>query len=176
MQFIKTAIDGVYIVELHKHVDERGFFARSYCEREFREIGLTVPGVQCNVSFNRHKGTLRGLHFQHPPAAESKLVRCTRGRIVDVAVDMRVDSATRYQYVMVELSADNRKALYVPEGFAHGFQTLDDETEVLYQATEFYSPEHERGVCYNDPLLGIEWPLPVTKISEKDEAWQLLEV
>ena len=175
MQFTSTAIDGVYIVELQEHGDDRGFFARSYCEREFKEVGLTVPGVQCNVSFNRHKGTVRGLHFQNPPAAESKLVRCTRGRIVDVAVDMRADSKTRYQHVMVELTAENRKALYVPEGFAHGFQTLEDETEVFYQVTAFYSPEHEGGLRYNDPRLGIAWPAEVTTISDKDSDWVLID-
>lgn len=174
MEFTKTSIDGVYIVELQELGDERGFFARSYCEHEFLAIGLTVPGVQCNVSFNRHKGTLRGLHFQHPPAAEAKLVRCTRGRIVDVAVDMRADSPTRYQHVMVELTAENRRALYIPEGFAHGFQTLEDETEVFYQVTAFYSPEHESGLRSDDPRLAIDWPLAISTISDKDRGWDLI--
>lgn len=175
MQFQTTSIEGVYIVELQEIGDERGFFARSYCEREFSAMGLTVPGVQCNVSFNRHKGTLRGLHFQNAPAAESKLVRCTRGRIVDVAVDIRPDSATRYQHVQVELTAQNRKALYVPEGFAHGFQTLEDDTEVFYQVTAFYSPEDEGGIRHDDPALAIDWPLQVTTISDKDRSWEWLK-
>jgi len=171
MNFLETSINGVYIVEPEKHGDERGFFARSYCEKEFRQVGLTVPGVQCNVSYNEHKGTLRGLHFQSKPASEAKLVRCTRGRIVDVAVDMRPESATYLEHVMVELTDENRLALYVPQHFAHGFQTLEDQCEVFYQVTAFYTPELEGGLRYNDPRLAIEWPLQVSTISEKDGAW-----
>ena len=171
MKFLETPISGVYIVEPDKHGDERGFFARSYCQKEFLKFGLTVPAVQCNISFNENKGTLRGLHFQSAPASEAKLVRCTQGSIVDVAVDMRPDSSTYLEHVMIELTDQNRLALYVPEQFAHGFQTLEDRCEVFYQVTAFYTPELEGGLRYNDPRLSIDWPLPVSTISDKDSDW-----
>lgn len=175
MKFIDTEIEGVYIIELTSIGDERGFFARTYCEKEFNARGLKTPGVQANMSYSAMPGTLRGLHYQIAPSAETKLVRCTRGAIVDVAVDMRDGSATKGQHVAVELTQENRLSLYVPENFAHGYQTLEPDTEVVYQVTGFYDPECERGLRYNDPALNIQWPLKVSTLSEKDSAWELLE-
>jgi dTDP-4-dehydrorhamnose 3,5-epimerase len=171
VRFTQTPLRGAYLIDLEPHPDERGFFARTFCAREFEEHGLSPVVVQANMSFNRRKGTLRGMHYQLPPAAEAKLVRCTRGAIHDVIVDLRPDSPTHLQGFGVELSADNRTALYVPEVFAHGFQTLEDETEVAYQVSEFYAPGQERGIRHDDPALAIEWPLPVSVISEKDRSW-----
>lgn len=171
MIFEETALPGAFIVQLDRKGDERGFFARAWCERELEEQGLASRIVQANVSLSRVKGTLRGLHYQVPPAAETKLVRCTRGAIYDVILDVRPDSPTWGRWVGVELSADNYTMLYVPEGFAHAFQTLTVDAEVFYQVSAFYSPEHERGVRYNDPQFGIEWPEEITVISEKDRNW-----
>jgi len=152
-------------------VDQRGFFARTYCEREFESHGLKSRYVQCSVSFNRYKGTLRGMHFQVAPHEETKLIRCTRGSIYDVIVDLRPASATFKQYVGLVLSAANGRMLYVPEGFAHGFQTLEDNTEVFYQMSQFYAPEHGRGVRWNDPAFGIEWPADERIILDRDQAY-----
>jgi dTDP-4-dehydrorhamnose 3,5-epimerase len=175
MRFEKTTVPGVYVVGLDLLEDERGFFARSFCADEFAEHGLDSSFVQCNVSFNRRAGTVRGLHFQAAPAAESKLVRCTRGAIYDVVVDLRPESPAYLRHVGVELTAENRDALYIPAGpVAHGFQTLADETEVSYQMGERYTPGAARGVRFDDPALGISWPLPVTSITDKDAAWPLL--
>ncbi len=174
MKFQTTAIDGAFIIELDPHADERGFFARTFCEREFREHGIEPRIAQCNLCFNLHEGTVRGMHYQVEPAAESKLIRCIRGAIHDVIVDLRPDSPTFLRQVAVELTADNRRALYVPPGCAHGYQTLVPNAEVFYQTGEFYAPEHERGLRYDDPVLNIEWPLPVSHISEKDTGWPLL--
>jgi len=174
MKFTETKIDGVYVVELEPIGDERGFFARSFCSKEFAEMGLDDNFVQCNFNFNQAAGTLRGLHFQIDPAREAKLVRCTRGAIVDVALDLRESSSTYLQHVMVELNADNRKALYVPKHFAHGFQTLVDDTEVTYQVSEFYAPEAERGLRFDDPKLAIRWPKEATNLSPKDANWAYL--
>ena len=174
MIFTETTLAGAFVVDLEPRGDERGFFARTFCQREFDARGLKPLVAQTNLSFNYRKGTLRGLHFQFPPAAETKLIRCTRGAILDVIVDLRPESPTYLQHIAVELTADNRTALYVPERFAHGYQVLDDNTETAYQVGEFYTPSAESGLRYSDPRLGISWPLPVTELSEKDAAWRLL--
>jgi dTDP-4-dehydrorhamnose 3,5-epimerase len=171
MRFVETGLPGAYIIELERREDDRGFNARAWCEREFREHGLTARLVQANVIFNRRKGTLRGMHHQVPPHAESKLFRVTRGAIHDVILDLRPDSPTYEQWAAFELSADSFRMLYVPERFAQGFQTLEDDTELVYQASEFYAPEFERGIRHDDPAFGIEWPLPVGAISAKDRSW-----
>lgn len=170
----KSAIEGPAIVELERHSDARGFFARTFCIDEFGAAGLPTAVEQCNLSGNFKAGTLRGMHFQIAPYPEAKLVRCIRGAIVDVIVDMRPYSPTRLQHVAVELTADNKTALLVPPYFAHAYQTLVDDTEVLYQVSGSYEPSGERGLRYNDPDLGITWPLPVSVISAKDAAWPLL--
>ena len=174
MIFRETELAGAFVIELERRGDDRGFFARTFCQREFEEHGLEPVIAQANLAFNRRKGTVRGMHFQFPPAAETKLVRCTRGAIVDIIVDLRPESQTYLDHVSVELTADNALALYVPQRFAHGYQVLEDETETSYQVGEFYTPEAEGGLRYDDPALGLSWPLPVSVISEKDEAWALL--
>jgi dTDP-4-dehydrorhamnose 3,5-epimerase len=174
LKFLPTPLAGAYIVELERLEDERGFFARSFCQEEFRKHGLRPGIAQCNVSWNRRRGTLRGLHFQAAPHEEAKVVRCTRGAIWDVVADLREGSATRLRWHAVELSGENRRALYVPEGFAHGFQTLADDSEVLYQMSESYYPELARGVRWDDPRLGIKWPLPDPILSERDRSYPLL--
>jgi dTDP-4-dehydrorhamnose 3,5-epimerase len=168
-------IEGVAVVELELREDERGFFARTFSADEFRAAGLEPIVEQCNLSFNHRAGTLRGMHRQIAPHPEAKLVRCTRGAVIDIIVDMRDDSPTRLQHVAVELTAENRRALYVPPYFAHGYMTLTDGAEVQYQVSGAYAPAAERGLRYDDPALGLEWPLPVAVISEKDAAWPLLE-
>lgn len=168
MLFTPTTLPDAYLVDLKRLEDERGFFARSWCAREAKELGIDPNIVQCNVSFNKTKGTLRGMHLQLPPFAESKLVRTTRGAIYDVIIDLRPASPTFKRWFGVELTADNRRALFVPKGFAHGFQILEDNTEIFYQMSEYYSPEHARGVRWNDPAFGIDWPLEVTEMSPKD--------
>ena len=171
MIFTEIEFKGVYIVEWHKLEDERGYFARSWCQHEFETHGLDSRLVQCNISFNRKKGTLRGMHYQLPPFAETKLVRCTRGAVYDVIVDLRPDSPTCSRWVGVELTPDNGKMLYVPRGFAHGFQTLEDDTEVFYQMSEFYAPEYARGVRWNDSQFKVIWPSQVTVISKRDQEY-----
>lgn len=168
MIFRETDVPGAYVIDLDRHADERGFFARSWCRRAFREHGLNPRIVQCNISYNEARGTLRGMHYQMPPHEEAKLVRCTRGRIYDVIIDLRRDSPAFTQYVGIELNDRNRTMLYVPEGVAHGFLTLDDDTEVFYQMSAFYAPEAARGVRWNDPAFGIDWPAPVRQIKERD--------
>ena len=175
MRFTETALSGAFVIEIDPIADNRGFFARSFCQNEFEELGLKPIIAQANIAYNRKKGTLRGMHFQYPPAAETKLVRCTRGAILDVIVDLRPESPTYLQHVSAELSADNHRALYVPERFAHGYQVLEDTTETSYQVGEFYAPDHEGGLMYNDPRLSIEWPLPVTVISPKDQGFGQLD-
>lgn len=175
MQFIETKLKGAYIIDLEPRGDSRGFFARTFCQQEFEAHGLNPNVVQCNLSFNAKKGTLRGLHYQRPPATEAKLIRCIRGAIYDVIVDMRPESPTYLQHVGVELSAENHRALYVPDLFAHGYQALTDGAEALYQVSEFYTPGVEGGLRYDDPVLGIDWPLPATEVSEKDQSWPLSE-
>lgn len=169
MRLRQCELAGAFIVEPEPAIDERGFFARLFCRREFEERGLTAEFVQSSISFNRRRGTLRGLHFQVAPREEVKLVRCTAGAIFDVIVDLRPDSRTRRGWTAVELSAHNRLTLYVPRGFAHGFQTLTDDAEVLYQISELHSPEHARGIRWNDPALGIAWPLPISVVSKGDQ-------
>jgi dTDP-4-dehydrorhamnose 3,5-epimerase len=172
MIFTELDLRGAYAVDIEPIEDDRGFFARSWCANEFAEHGLTTRVAQSNVSFNRRQGTLRGMHYQVAPHAETKLVRCTRGAVYDVIVDLRADSPTFKRWVGLELSADNRRALYVPEGFAHGYQTLAPDTETHYQVSEFYTPGAERGVRWNDPAFTIEWPDPANAfLSEKDAAW-----
>jgi dTDP-4-dehydrorhamnose 3,5-epimerase len=166
--FTETGIKGAFIIDLAKAEDERGFFARSWCEREFKEHGLNPRLVQCNISYNHKAGTLRGMHFQAQPFEEAKLVRCTRGGIHDVIVDLRPSSPSYGGHVAVTLTVENRKMLYVPEGFAHGFLTLEEGTEVFYQMSEFYAPECARGFRWNDPAFAIPWPAPVQVISQRD--------
>jgi dTDP-4-dehydrorhamnose 3,5-epimerase len=168
--FTETVLAGAFVVDPEPRADERGWFARTWCQREAVALGLNPRVVQCSVSVNRRRGTLRGLHYQAAPWAEVKLVRCTRGAIHDVIVDLRPYSPTYMQHVAVALSADNHRALYVPEGFAHGFQTLVDDTEVVYQMSEFYAPEHGRGIRWNDPAFGIRWPEPSPILSPRDAA------
>jgi dTDP-4-dehydrorhamnose 3,5-epimerase len=175
VKFSETDLKGAFVVELEAHVDERGFFARSFCARDFEAQGLNPVVAQCNISYNKQAGTLRGMHFQAPPVSETKLVRCTRGAIYDVILDLRPDSPTYLQHVALELSAENRKALYIPAMFAHGFLTLVDDTEVEYQMGEFYTPGYGRGLRYDDPVLNIQWPMDVRVISEQDKAWGLVE-
>jgi dTDP-4-dehydrorhamnose 3,5-epimerase len=171
MIFHPTPLHGAFVVELEEHKDERGFFARAFCAREFEEHGLNPVTAQCNLSYNHRAGTVRGMHYQLPPAGETKYVRCLRGAIYDVIVDLRPDSPSYLQHFGVELTQDNRTALFVPELFGHGFQTLRDDTEVLYQVSEYYTPGLERGARYDDPAFAIEWPLPVSVISQKDLGW-----
>ena len=168
MIFTETKLKGAFVIEIEPHQDERGFFARSWCADEFKKHGLNSQLVQCNISFNKKRGTLRGMHYQVAPFAEAKLVRCTRGAIYDVIIDLRPNSPTFRQWMAVELTAENRTALYVPEDFAHGFQTLMDNTEVFYQMSEFYHPECARGVRWDDPAFGIEWPSSQRIMSRRD--------
>lgn len=168
MIFYELAIEGSYLIEPEKKEDERGTFARSFCSDEFRKRGLADQFVQSNISWNRKKGTLRGLHYQQAPYGEAKLIRCSRGAIFDVLVDMRPHSPTYRKWAGKELSAKNNFLLYVPEGCAHGFETLKDDTEVLYQSSCSYTPHAERGLRWNDPSLSIDWPLPATTVSLKD--------
>lgn len=174
MKIRPTPIGGPAFVDLDELVDERGFFARSFCRDEFVAAGLEPAVAQCNISFNYLAGTLRGLHFQTADAPEAKLVRCTRGAIFDVIVDMRPDSDTLGHHVAVELTAENRRALYIPPLFAHAYQTLADDTEVQYQVSQPYTPNTERGLRYDDPLLDISWPMSPTLLSDKDRTWPLI--
>lgn len=171
MKFTETNLKGAFIVGIEKLNDDRGFFARSWCQREFEDLGLTSRVLQANVSYNRQKGTLRGMHYQIAPYQECKLVRCTRGAIYDVIIDLRPDSPTYKQWTGVELTADNYAMLFVPEDFAHGFQTLTDKTEITYQVSQFYTPGSEKGIRFDDPAFAIQWPLEVTLISDKDNTW-----
>ena len=175
MKFNETKLQGAFIVALEPRRDHRGFFSRTFCAREFAEHNLKPAVAQCNLSYNYSQGTLRGMHYQLPPATETKFIRCTKGAIYDVIIDMRPDSDTYLQHIAVELSAENHLALYVPEMFAHGYQALTDDTEIIYQVSEFYTPNQERGLRYDDPVLGIEWPLPISEISDKDANWALLK-
>ena len=181
MIFKETKLKGAYVIELQPMEDERGFFARTFCQKEFEAYGLNPKLVQCNISYNKRKGTLRGMHYQVAPMAESKLVRCTRGAIYDVIIDLRPESPTYRQWFAVELTAYcspltvNHKMPYIPEGFAHGFQTVMDDTEVFYQMSEFYAPECVRGVRWDDPAFGIAWPLSDQIMSERDKSFQFVE-
>lgn len=174
MIFTETELKGAFLIDLDRKEDARGFFARAFCQNEFMAHGLKPKIAQANYAFSIKKGTVRGMHFQYPPAAEAKLIRCTRGAIVDVIIDLRPESATYLQHISVELTEDNRLALYVPERFAHGYQVLRDDTDTLYHASEFYAPEAEGGLRYNDPRLKLDWPISVSVISEKDQKLPLL--
>ncbi|MGA2362160.1 MAG: dTDP-4-dehydrorhamnose 3,5-epimerase [Candidatus Aminicenantales bacterium] len=168
MIFRETKLKGAYIVDIERREDDRGFFARTWCRREFEVHGLNPRLAQCSISFNAKKGTLRGMHYQVKPFEEAKLVRCTRGSLCDVVVDLRRDFPTFKGHLSVTLTSDNRTMLYVPEGFAHGFLTLEDNTEVHYQISEFHAPDHARGFRWNDPAFGIAWPSDVMIISDRD--------
>jgi len=174
MIFTETRLKGAFIIDLDRKTDERGFFARAFCQKEFRDHGLKSVIAQANIASNAKRGTLRGMHFQYPPAAESKLVRCTRGAILDIIVDLRPESPTYLEHISVELNEENMTALYVPERFAHGYQVLRDNTDTSYQVGEFYTPNAEGGLRYDDPRLGLKWPLPVSVISAKDQAFRPL--
>jgi dTDP-4-dehydrorhamnose 3,5-epimerase len=172
MVFRETELEGAFIIELERHQDERGFFARAWCKNEFEAHGLSSHWVQTNISLSRKKGTLRGLHYQAVPYEEAKLMRCVRGALYDVIIDLRPGSSTYGQWLGVELTADNGKALYVPKGFAHGYQALADDTVALYSVSQFYTPGFERGVRWNDPAFAIEWPIAEDVIlSDKDRSW-----
>jgi len=171
MKLVETAVAGSYVIEIDRREDPRGFFARTWCRREFEELGLDPALVQINVGFNLRAGTLRGMHFQRAPFEETKVVRCTRGAVVDVAIDLRPDSPTYRRWAAVELTADNHRMLYVPRGCAHGYQTLVDDTELCYQTSQVYAPEHATGVRYDDPAFAVRWPLAVTVLSDADRRW-----
>jgi len=173
--FTETKLKGAFIIDLERREDGRGFFARAFCQNEFKAHGLKPYIAQVNVASSLKKGTLRGMHFQYPPAAETKVVRCTRGALLDIIVDLRPESDTYLQHVAVELNEDNQRALYVPERFGHGYQTLCDKTDTSYEVGEYYTPEAEGGLMYNDPRLGLKWPMPVTVISEKDQKFPPLD-
>ena len=174
MRFTATKIENVFVVEPNRFDDNRGFFARAFCREEFKDAGLNPNVAQCNLSFNDREGTLRGLHYQLSHAAEAKVVRCVRGALYDVAVDLRPESSTYRQHFAIELTEDNGLALYIPERFAHGYQTLTDDTTVFYHVSEPYTPDLERGIRYNDPILDIPWPRNVSSISSKDQQWPLM--
>jgi len=171
MLFTPTELQGAFLIAPEPHVDFRGFFARTWCEKEAAAHEINPRLVQCNVSFNHRKGTLRGMHYQTPPFGEAKLVRCTMGAIHDVIIDLRHESPTFKRHVAAVLTADNRRMLYIPEGFAHGFQTLEDNTEVFYQMSQFYAPEYAAGVRWNDPAFGIQWPIPEPIMHERDRSY-----
>lgn len=173
MIFTKTSINGLYVIELEPKIDERGYFLRVFCQTEFKNAGLDYNIINTNRSFSRHKGTIRGLHFQKEPMAEVKIVQCLRGRIFDVVVDLRTESPTYKQWFGIELTENNNKMLYVPKGFAHGIQTLSDNCILEYFINQFYSPQHEGGFLWNDPAFKIIWPLPVSVMSERDRKWRL---
>jgi len=175
MVFIETQLAGAYIIDIERREDSRGFFARAFCQKEFEAHGLKPIIAQANVAHNIKKGTVRGMHFQFPPAAETKVVRCTRGGILDIIVDLRPESPTYLQHISVELNEENQRALYVPERFAHGYQVLLDNTDTSYQVGEFYTPSAESGLLHDDPRLKLSWPLPVSVISEKDQKFAFLD-
>ena len=170
MKFTETPLKGAYLIDLEKRGDDRGFFARVFCEREYQQHGLNHDIVQINTSLSKIKGTLRGMHYQLAPKAEDKIIRCLRGTLFDVIVDLRPESPTFLKHFAIELTGENRTMLYVPKGFAHGFITLEPDTEAFYLVTEYYAPDRERGLRYNDPKLGIPWPLEPVVISDKDKA------
>lgn len=171
MIFTETKLKGAYVIDLERVTDERGFFARGWCAKEFSSHGLSPVIVQVNIGHSIKKGTIRGMHFQITPYAEVKVVHCSRGSLYDVIIDLRDGSPTRSQWVGVELTANNGRMVYVPEGFAHGYQTLEDETDLVYQTSQFYAKEAAKGVRYNDPTFAIAWPLPVSVVSSGDANW-----
>ncbi len=174
MIFTETPLKGAYIVETKPFTDDRGLFARTFCKNEFQQIGHTKEFVQFNHSVTTHKGSLRGMHYQLPPFSEIKLIRCIRGKVFDVIIDIREGSPTFLKHFSIELSEDNLLSLYIPEGFAHGFQTLEDNAQLIYHHTSFYQPGYEGGIRFSDPAVGINWPLQVTRISEKDSKYEFL--
>jgi len=171
MKFAETELKGSFVIDLERLEDERGFFARSWCQQEAKPYGLEPTWVQCNISFNRNKGTMRGMHYQAAPFEEAKLVRCTMGAIYDVIIDLRPNSPTFKKWIAAELTADNRRMLYIPQGFAHGFLTLKDDTEIFYQMSACYAPASAMGVRWNDPTFGIVWPMGVSVISDRDQSY-----
>jgi dTDP-4-dehydrorhamnose 3,5-epimerase len=175
MIFTETPLKGAYLVKPEPYIDDRGLFARTFCKNEFAELNHKKEFVQFNHSRTLKKGTIRGMHYQFPPYTEIKLIRCIRGRVFDAIIDIRQGSATFLQHFAVELSELNMLSLYIPEGFAHGFQTLEDNTELIYHHTAYYVPGHEAGIRYNDPRIGIKWPLPVSEITEKDQTHLLID-
>jgi dTDP-4-dehydrorhamnose 3,5-epimerase len=174
MIFVETFLKGAYEIVSEPHEDNRGLFARTFCQREFEAHGLQPTIAQISVASNRLKGTIRGMHFQYPPAAETKIVRCTRGGVLDVIVDLRPESPTFLCHIAVELTDSSGRALYVPQRFAHGYQSLSDDAEVRYEISEFYAPELSFGLPYDDPTIGVSWPFPVTLVSPRDRAWPSL--
>jgi dTDP-4-dehydrorhamnose 3,5-epimerase len=174
MLFTETKLQGAYLINLKRLEDERGFFARTFCRQEFKEYGLNIEIAQANISYNKKKGTLRGMHMQLAPFEESKLIKCNQGAIYDVIVDLRKKSKTFLQWIGAELTSENHQMIYVPEGFAHGFITLEDNTEVSYQMSQFYAPGYEKGYRWNDPVFDIEWPMEPVIMAEKDKNFPLL--
>ena len=168
MEFLATKLDGCFVIQSNPYIDERGSFERLYCEDSFKEKGLNYKFINTNYSFNKFAGTVRGMHMQREPYGEVKLVKCVQGSVFDVAIDMRKDSLTRFKWFGLVLSSRNNKQLYIPKGFAHGYQSLEDNTAVSYMVSEVYHPESELGICYSDPKISIDWPLETKKISEKD--------
>ena len=175
MIFEETKLKGAFVISLNPLTDARGGFSRTFCKKEFQQIGHKKEFVQMNHSWNRNKGTIRGMHYQIPPYQEIKLIRCVRGSVMDVIVDLRKYSPTFLRHVTVELSAENKKMIYVPEDFAHGFQALEDDSELIYHHTEYYTPDADRGLRFDDPALNINWPLPPVMISEKDKSYKLID-
>jgi dTDP-4-dehydrorhamnose 3,5-epimerase len=175
MKFISTGLKGSYVIDIIPFQDERGWFVRTFCKNEFAQIGHTKEWVQINHSFTNEKETIRGMHFQNPPFSEIKLIRCIAGKVFDVIVDLRKNSATFLKWFGVELSAENKKMIYIPEGFAHGFQTLTNDCQLIYHHSEYYKPNIEGGIKYDDKLVGIKWPLPARNISERDNNHPLLD-
>lgn len=175
MKFIETPFVGAYVIELEPFGDERGLFARTFCQKEFGKIGFDKQIVQINHSITRQKGVIRGMHYQRPPVCETKIIRCVEGAVFDVMVDLRVGSVTFMQWHGVELSKDTMRMVYIPEGFAHGFQTLTENAELIYHHSEFYSPKYEHALRYDDPALAISWPLPAGGVSTKDQSYPLID-
>ena len=175
MKFVETPLAGTYVIELEPFLDERGLFVRTFCIKEFGKIGFHKQIVQINHSVTKQKGAIRGMHYQIPPACEIKIIRCIQGKVFDVVVDIRAGSPTFKQWYGVKLSKDNMRMVFIPEGFAHGFQTLTDDVELIYHHSAFYSPEYERGLRFDDPALIIKWPLIVGAISPKDQSYQLID-
>lgn len=175
MEFIKTYLEGLYVIKHHVHSDDRGLFSRTFCKQEFNSIGFNKEFVQFNHSFNLKKGTLRGMHFQNIPFCEYKLIRCIAGSVFDVAVDVRKNSPTFLQHFSIELSSSNFLSILIPEGFAHGFQTLQDNTSLIYHHTQFFNNKSDSGLLYNDSLLSINWPLPIVNLSDKDKSYKNID-
>lgn len=175
MRFVETPIAGVYVIELEPFVDERGLFARTFCQKEFANIGFRKQIVQINHSVTKQKGAIRGMHYQRPPACEIKIIRCVQGQVFDVMVDLRASSSTFMQWHGVELSKDAMRMVYIPEGFAHGFQTLTNHAELIYHHSAFYNPDYESGLRYDDPALAIHWPLPAGFVSSKDQNYPFID-